>query len=97
MVIGVRHIAPPLPVMPRPATTTHVAAWPPIISTARPAIISASPIMIGSRAPKRPTIRPTSGETIVTLAENGSIMSPVTCGGYPRTFCRNCVVRSSMP
>jgi len=69
----------------------------PAISTASAAIMIASPNLIGSVVPCLPTRWPASGEATGIATLNGSRNKPVSTGVNPRTFCRYCVVSSSMP
>jgi len=96
-VIGVPHSAKPNPAAARPTAMNTGWRAVPTISITIPAIMIASPTRIGITAPIRPTRCPASGAAISIARLNGSRKSPVSTGENPRTFCRYCVVISSMP
>src|SRR5262245_745173 len=96
-VIGVRHNAVPAPRKTRPALTTIVPACSPTIRTASPVICDARPRRIGRREPTTPTSLPTISDTIIRVALYDNRTSPAFVGEKPRTFCRYCVITSTIP
>ena len=96
-VIGVRHNAVPMPTMARPALTTIVLACMPTIRTASPMICDVRPRRMSRREPTTPTSFPAVSDTTIMLALYDNSSSPASVGEKPRTFCRYCVITSTIP
>ena len=65
--------------------------------TPKPAIWVAIPERMSRREPTEATSLPARSETSVTLTLYGSSSRPASVGEKPRTFCRYCVITSSIP
>jgi hypothetical protein len=58
------------------------------ISIAHAVTIATPAIASGSRGPRRPTMRPDSGDAIIIITAMGTVASPACTGDRPRTSWR---------
>ena len=96
-VIGVRHNAVPMPTMARPALTTIVFACIPTIRTASPMICDARPRKNQPARAHHSTSFPAVSDKAIMLTLYDKRTNPASVGEKPCTFCRYCVITSTIP
>ena len=68
-----------------------------VVSDSRPRPVITMPIVIGSRDPMRPTMRPDATAVIITVIVIGSASRPASVGEYPCTRWKNSDRKKTIP